>query len=121
MKTYHIYSQLKAHTISLISGILLSISLGIPINILTSGKFQNSFLFLMIASTSLFVSAIYLYLTSPILEEIHRLWHMANNEPQSWNAIVDPYINKLNKRISISLVSFFVFLASLVVAVIFQS
>lgn len=100
-KLVEFYSKFKAYSISLISGILLSSSLGILTTLLTSETLPSYWIAFLFAAIGLLISSICFYLAAPIIDEVHRLWAMANHEPQSWNAIVTPYLKSLNTKVSI--------------------
>lgn len=111
------YSHLKSYSISLVSGILLSVSLSFMTTLLTSENQIEYWLVLFVSSITLLVSSVCFYLIAPALDEVHHRWAMANYELQSWETIVKPYLKKLNVKIGIGFSSLFVSIVLLIVLI----
>ena len=110
-----IYSRLRSSFVSLVCGILLSASVNILSGLLLMETLPKYWLIFLFIALALLISAVLLYLVTPTIDEVHRLWAMAKNEPTAWKAIIKPYIPKLNFHF---LLGFLFLVASLVTLVI---
>ena len=95
------YSRLKASSLSLASGILLSASVNILSSLAVADSLGTRWRILTGAAVSFFAAAIFLYLLSVALDEAHRLWAITDHEPNAWGAIVSPRRKRMTWLLSL--------------------